>query len=70
MKNLKIEEISSSGQKQGKNMKIGKFPRELGRPGSYDNTINFMSVLLTNFHYNRTDFLCNYASNFLKQTTE
>ena len=35
MKNLKIGEISSSGQKQGENTKIGKFPRESGRLGSY-----------------------------------
>ena len=35
MKNLKIKEISSSGQKQGENMKIGKFPAETGRLGSY-----------------------------------
>ena len=37
MKNLKIGEISSSGQKQGENTKIGKFPRESGRLGSYAN---------------------------------
>ena len=36
MKNLKIGEISYSGQKQGENMKIGKFPWESGRLGSYD----------------------------------
>ena len=35
MKNLKIKEISSSGQKQGENTKIEKFPRETGRLGSY-----------------------------------
>ena len=35
MKNLKIKEISSSGQKQGENTKIGKFPGESGRLGSY-----------------------------------
>ena len=35
MKNLKIWEISSSGQKQGENTKIGKFPRKSGRLGSY-----------------------------------
>ena len=38
MKNLKIGEISSSGQKQGENTKIGKFPRKSERLGSYDNT--------------------------------
>ena len=36
MKNLKIGKISSSGQKQGENTKIVKFPRESGRVGSYD----------------------------------
>ena len=35
MKNLKSGEISSSDQKQGENMKIGKFPRESKRLGSY-----------------------------------
>ena len=35
MNNLKIWEISSSGQKQRENMKIWKFPRESGRLGSY-----------------------------------
>ena len=35
MKNLKIRDISSSGQKQGENTKIGKFPRKSGRLGSY-----------------------------------
>ena len=35
MKNLKIKKISSSGQKQGENTKIRKFPQESGRLGSY-----------------------------------
>ena len=35
MKNLKTGVISSSGQKQGENTKIGKFPRKSGRLGSY-----------------------------------
>ena len=43
MKNLKIGKILSSGQKQGENAKIEKFPRELGRLGSYEpfNSKNF-----------------------------
>ena len=35
MENPKIGKISSSGQKQGRNMKIEKFSQKSGRPGSY-----------------------------------
>ena len=47
MKNLKIGEISSSGQKQGENTKIGKLPRESRRLGSYANA--FKNVKNHNF---------------------
>ena len=47
MKNLKIGEISSSGQKQGENTKIGKFPQKSGRLGSYVKIIyNFVQGIL------------------------
>ena len=35
MENVKTRKISSFGQKQGKNMKIGKFYQQLGRIDSY-----------------------------------
>ena len=35
MENPKIRKISSSGQKQGENMKIVNFSRESGRLASY-----------------------------------
>ena len=45
MINLKIGEISSSGQKQGENIKIGKFPRKLGTLGSYVEWTGFKKSL-------------------------
>ena len=47
MKNLKIGEISSSGQKQGENTKIGKFPQESGRLGSHVMTNGLTGKLST-----------------------
>ena len=40
MKNLKIGEISSSGQNQAENTKIRKFPWKSRRLGSYANVMN------------------------------
>ena len=70
MKNLKIKEISSFGQKQGENMKIGKFPWESGRLGSYEKGIRLFqsnifeklilkesNVIYLNIPFNITLFL-------------
>ena len=55
MKNLKIKEISSFGQKQGENTKIRKFSWESGRLGSYIRVYTDRKVSQKLFNFVKND---------------